>query len=127
MVCIPRVPFNGVNVPGRRQEGSSIIKLIETRGWVRNLKTIYRGKKVELWWEEVRSRGPRLASTREGRPGGESCCVRCLFQRAPLHPRLPRPISGACWELPPKCVIITPLPLRGEFPVHGSELWAWGH
>lgn len=86
MICIPWVPFN-INVPGRRQEGSSIIKLIEMRGWARNLKTIYRGRKVELWWEGVGSRGPRLASTREGHPGGGSCSVRCLSQRAPLRPR----------------------------------------
>lgn len=77
MVCIPWVPFNSVNVPGWRQEGSSIIKLIEMRGWVRNLETIYRGKG---------SGGPRLASMREGHPGRDRSCVRCLFQRAPLQP-----------------------------------------
>ena len=36
VVLSPWVPFNSVNVPGWRQEGSSIIKLIEMRGWVRN-------------------------------------------------------------------------------------------
>lgn len=51
VVCILWVPFNSVNVPGWRQEGSSIIKMIEMRGWARNLKAIYRGKKVELWGE----------------------------------------------------------------------------
>lgn len=50
VVCIPWVPFNSVNVPAWRQEVSSIIKLIEMRGWVRNLKAFYRGKKVELCW-----------------------------------------------------------------------------
>lgn len=36
-------------------------------------------------------------------------------------PALPRPISGACWELLPEAVIIAPLLLRGEFLVHSSE------
>lgn len=36
VVPSPWVPFNSVNVPGWRQEGSSIIKLIEMRGWARN-------------------------------------------------------------------------------------------
>ena len=32
-----------------RQENSSVMKLIEMRCWVRNLKAIYRGKKAEPW------------------------------------------------------------------------------
>ena len=49
VVRSPWIPFNSINVPGWRQEGSSIIKLIEMRGWARNGKAIYRGRKVELW------------------------------------------------------------------------------
>lgn len=62
VVCIPWVPFNSVNVPGWRQESSSIIKLVDTRGWARNLKAIYRGRKVELW-------GGRSGAGASGRKG----------------------------------------------------------
>lgn len=72
VVCIFWVSFNSINVPGWRQEGSSIIKLIEMRSWARNLKAIYRGTRVSSG-EGVRSRSLRQEKMREGHvgaPGG---------------------------------------------------------
>lgn len=68
VVCVPWVPFNNVNVLGWRQEDSSLINLIEMRGWVRNLKAIYRGKKVEVWWSGGRERGPLAGEHEAGEP-----------------------------------------------------------
>lgn len=93
VVCIFWVSFNSINVPGWRQEGSSIIKLIEMRGWARNLKAIYRGTRLssgEGGQEQEPQAGEDERRARWGTWG--SCHVRCLFQRAPLWPQ-PRSCS----------------------------------
>lgn len=83
VVCTPWVPFNGVNVPGWRQEGSSIIKRTDMRvwadmrGWARNLKAIYRGKRLNFG-EGGQELEPQAGEDEGGgRPG--SCRARCLF------------------------------------------------
>lgn len=123
VVHIPWVPFNSVNLPGWRQEGSSIIKLVEMRGWARNLKAICRGKKVELW----EGRSGAGASGRRGEEAGE-LHVRYISKGTvtPARLRSPPSLLAGLLGAPTRGVMTALLPPGAGFPV-GSSSGLRGH
>lgn len=123
VVCTPWVPFNSVNVPGWRHEGSSIIKRTDTRGWARNLKAIYRVKGLNFG-EGGQELEPQAGVDEGGGPPGELLCQVSISKSTiavPARLLLPRrPLRGLLGTSP-KAVMTALLPPRGGFPMHGSK------